>query len=495
MAFNYKNVLIYGYSSSGKAVEQVLIANQINHKIYDDNLRLNGGKYLKKLTPKILAEFDLMVISPGISIYNKNIILAEKLGVKVVSELEFGYWFCKFAIIAVTGTNGKTTTVHLINNLLNNAGLKSDVFGNVGRPLSEIAFVENLDYAVVEVSSFQLEATDKFCAKIGIILNIDQDHIDRHKTIENYAMAKVNLFKNANENNIAILNYDDQNLSKFLNKINAKKVFFSKVEEVNGVYLKNQKVVVNYKNSKDDLTNLNEIDLTKTYLENIFATYLVLKELNISKEVFLKTINEYKPLKCRLEVIDEIKGVKYINDSKATNIHATSNALKSFSSNVILLLGGVNKNLNFKPFFKELPTCVKSIILFGKARNKIYRIAKKCKLPVYVTSKMEFAVYAANAISNPNDIVLLSPACASFDEYKNYQQRGEHFEKIVNALKNLDENKIFKNNKIYNLKSYFKKGKKFKLLKRDLENLEVNLDFIGSKKFKKYLLPKNKFEG
>ena len=185
MNLDYKNILIYGYLKSGQAVEQVLIKQNIPYKIYDDNLKLQGGQYLTKIKPSILKMFDLVVISPGISIYNKVVMLAESLGIKVVSELEFGYWFCKCPIIAVTGTNGKTTTVSLLGHILSEFGLKTQVFGNIGNPLCNIINYKKLDFAVVEVSSFQLEATDKFCADYGIILYIDQDHTDRHTRYEN----------------------------------------------------------------------------------------------------------------------------------------------------------------------------------------------------------------------------------------------------------------------------------------------------------------------
>lgn len=436
MSLIYNHILIYGYSTSGKAVEQALLKKDISYKIYDDNLKVSGGNYVTKLNEEMLKKFDLMVISPGVSIYNSKVKLAEKLGIKVVSELEFGSWLTKTKIIAITGTNGKTTTTSLLTHVLHVAGLKVHSFGNIGDPLSNIINYKNLDYAIVEVSSFQLEATYKFCPHIGIILNIDQDHIDRHKTFENYIATKINLFKNSNEKTIAILNADDEIIMQNEHKMNANKLYLSSYKNVKGLYQLNGAIYYNCNDKNELLLKEDDLKNSHTFLTNLLAVIAVVRLLNIKTDDFLKALKTFDWLPNRLEEVDVINEITFVNDSKATNIHASFFAILSFKQKVNLILGGLDKDLNFEGFFKNIPENVVNIILYGSARNNILKVAKRYyKHNIYITKNLQSAVNAAFKVAKCGEIVLFSPACASFDAYKSYKQRGEHFKTIVQEIK------------------------------------------------------------
>ncbi|MCI5714682.1 MAG: UDP-N-acetylmuramoyl-L-alanine--D-glutamate ligase [Firmicutes bacterium] len=422
--FKYKNVLIYGYSKSGKAVERILINMEVNYKIYDDNMRLDGGKYLSKLPKKEIVKFDLIVISPAVSIYNKLIKYAESEGIRVISELEFGYLVCPYPIIAVTGTNGKTTVVKLLEHCFDSAGYKVKALGNVGEPLSEIVKYEKLDFAIVEVSSFQLEATYKFKPYIGVLLNIDEDHLDRHKTFANYLNLKLGLFKNCNNENYAVLGNQKEILNNFDNETVNTVVLNKDCKIDNGVVCYNDEQLF-------EVSQLNDF----TFMDNILAVISVLKIVGLENEKILMGINTFVGLEHRLEYVDTVGDNIFYNDSKATNPHSTINAVMKLKQydNITLLLGGQDKDFDFNRLIEKLPSNVHNIVCFGKCRKKIFKCIKD-KTKAYLQTDLKSAVVLANQITK-NGVILLSPACASFDEFKGYAERGKYFKNIVSALK------------------------------------------------------------
>ena len=435
MDFVYKNVLIFGYGRSGKAVENVLKDININYKIYDKNIRINGGSFVYNLSYKKLKSFDLIVLSPGISVRNKYIKKAENLNIKIISELEFGYWFTSADIIAVTGTNGKTSTVLSITKLLQNEGYKCDAYGNIGKPLTS-AYKQNYDFIVCEVSSFQMEAIDRFLPKTTIILNIAPDHIDRHKTFSNYLQCKKEILKNCKKESIIISNADNEYCKLMLEEVVADKIFFSKKDEKSNIYLKDNKVYLvegNNKNLYLDLKN-NKV----TYSDNLLALVGVANWLNIASEKVLDVVKNSKAPH-RLENFLKHKNITYINDSKGTNIHACEKAVESINGNVILLMGGYNKKLKFVNFFKELPSKVKQIIFFGDCKHKLYKTAKKFEVDCIVSKNIEDACDKAISVATSGDTVLFSPACASFDEFNNYAERGDLFKSIILSKVNKNE--------------------------------------------------------
>lgn len=430
MDFNYKNILIFGYGGSGRAVEDVLKDIKKPYKIYDKKVRIGGGCYILKLSKKVLSQFDLIVVSPGVSVFNKYLRIADNMGIKVIGELEFGYWFTTGKIIAVTGTNGKTSTVQLISEMLSNAGYNVGAYGNIGTPLSR-AYGIKLDYIICEVSSFQLETTDKFVGDVGVLLNVDEDHLDRHKTLRNYINCKKDLFKNCNTNSIVVLNDDDETCHKFANDVTGKVMLTSKCNIVNGVYVKNASIYYKNNNETIELFNINKNKINATYLDNLLACIAVGISQNIPKEVILKTLKNWKVMPHRIEFVSKNDGVTYINDSKSTNIHSVIKAIESVNGNVILLMGGKNKKLNFNNFFKNLASNVVQIITFGDAKKYLAKLAKKYNLKVNLAKDIKTAVMLAKSYAQKGDTILFSPGCTSFDNFNNYAERGDYFKKVV----------------------------------------------------------------
>ena len=434
MDFDYKNILIMGYGKSGQAVEEVVKKLEVNYKIYDGYKKIDGGNYYSKLSKKIIREFDLIVVSPAISIYNKYISYAEKIGIKVVGELEFGYWFTSSFVIGITGTNGKTTTTRLTNDIISTTH-SSDTFGNIGTPLS-LAYNRDLDYMVCEVSSFQLESTYSFKPYISVILNIAEDHLDRHRTFDNYVNCKLGLLKNCNEKSLVVLNADDKVLMARTEGINAKKYYISKFGKVKGVYFLDGKIYENV-NGNRVFMDMEKYDKFLPILEDLLASILIGLLLKIDKEKILGAINNFKVSPHRLEVVANDDGVTYIDDSKSTNVHSTLNALSNTKGGVVLLLGGADKKLNFGKIFSSYNDKLKMVVAFGRAGKKIKKCAKKYGFENVMLYKTFYeAVKNACTLSSSGETVLLSPACASLDEFSGYAERGEKFKSIVREYVN-----------------------------------------------------------
>lgn len=433
MNFDYKKVLIMGYAKSGLAVEEILKHIHVEYQIYDKSHKINGGGYLNKLSKKKILEFDLIVISPAISIYNKYVSFAEKSGIKVVGEMEFGYWFTSSPVIAITGTNGKTTTTSLTQKIISTS-FSSSAFGNIGTPLSE-AYGLPLDYLVCEVSSFQLESTYSFNPYISVILNIAEDHLDRHKTFENYIRCKLGLIKNSTEKSLIVLNADDNLLMKRTENVKAKIYYFSKFKKVKGVYLSGDSIIVNMSSKKYEILKLSDIENLKSVIEDVLASIVVGVLLKIEPEKIVESIKSFELSPHRMSLVLEKNGVKYIDDSKSTNVHSTLNALSVTNKNIILMLGGSDKNLNFDEIFVKYSDKLTHVVAFGSARKKVLKSAKHCGFENVLVCKTFYeGVKTAYGLASKNDTVLLSPSCASFDEFESYAKRGEQFEKIIKEL-------------------------------------------------------------
>ena len=431
MDFDYKNVLIMGYGKSGQAVEKIIKKlGVVSYQIYDRGKKINGGKYTSKLSKKFIKQFDLLVVSPGISVYNKYIVYAERIGIKVIGELEFGYWFTDSPVIAITGTNGKTTTTKLVNKIIGSK-YSSETFGNIGIPLSE-AHDESLDYLVCEVSSFQLETTSMFTPHISVLLNIAEDHLDRHKSMENYIKCKLGLLKNCTEKSLIVLNADDKIIMEKTENIKANKYYISMYEKVRGVYINNGKIYSCLGNKQEKIIELKDIEHLYGVLQDVLASILVSIILKVDKESIIETVKNFEVSPHRLEVVEKHNNITYIDDSKSTNIHSTINALSAIKDKAVLLLGGEDKKLNFAPIFERFKDKLDMVVLFGSARKKILTSAKKCGFEKIKVAKtfVEAVREACNSAVDSN-IVLLSPACSSFDEFENYAERGKMFSKVV----------------------------------------------------------------
>ncbi len=431
MEFKYNNVLIWGYGVSGRAVEKVLIDLDKDYTILDENAKITGGGFIGKISKKDILNFDLIVLSPGVDIYRKEIVFAREKGIEVVSEIEFGYMFLdrKTKVIAVTGTNGKTTTVSMICNLLKLAGKKVAELGNIGNPFSEI-YKKNFDFVVVELSSFQLELCMNFRANISIILNIAPDHIDRHKSYENYVNAKLNILKNLQKNDVAIINQDCDYLLKD-KEIIYKKYLFSMNNNKTKYSCLNSKI---FKARKEVLDLQNFSRVSSIFYQDILAVYACLDNLQLDVSLIGKLLQEYKFLSHRCEFVTKINNIEYFNDSKATNVHSVEWCVNNINkSNILLLLGGQNKGLDFKEFIINLnKDKVIKIIAFGKAKNKIYGLKKFNKDIKFNKEKnLKSLLNNLDKYLDEVETVVLSPGCASFDEFDSYIARGDYYKKSV----------------------------------------------------------------
>ena len=410
--------------------------------IFDDNKTeiLENTKTLQNFEDVVSKKIDYAILSPGVQVLgNKNIELLKENKIPYISEFCLGF-LCAFGKkICVTGTNGKTTTVNLIYNILKKK--YKDVFlcGNTDTPITQIANKTTKNSILVcEVSSFALETiTKNFSPDVSVITNIKVDHISRHKTINNYIKSKLNITKYQKNNEFLIINKKDDIKTK------AQKMYFSNIDKNSNIYVENNyiiyKKIKNNKIKKEKILNINKIKLLGKYnLENIMCAILVAKIFDINNHKIKKAIYSFLPLKHRLEIVCKKGGVNFVDDSKATNPTSTICALDSFQKKVILLLGGSDKGYEYDEIF-EYTKNVKHIITFGQMHEKIYECAKRNNF-FDVTKFNNFydAVCYAKQIAKSGDIVLLSPACASFDEFNSYAQRGDKFVEILKE----DEEKI-----------------------------------------------------
>ncbi|KXG78482.1 UDP-N-acetylmuramoylalanine--D-glutamate ligase [Fervidicola ferrireducens] len=451
MELRGKKVLVVGLARSGVAAAIELsgmgakvIANDIRQKEemkeVVDKLSPRGIELFFGGHPLALLEgTDLVVISPGVPSDIPLIEEARKRGILVVSELELGYWYTKAPIIAVTGTNGKTTTTTLIGEILKNDGKNISVAGNIGTPLIQEADKNGQkDYIVVEVSSFQLENILYFKPKVSVILNITEDHLNRHKTFENYIEAKARILENQDENDFAVLNYDDPVVAGLAKRARSRVVFFSRKQELaKGVFVKNGVIVIRENGFIYPILEAKDLGIKGAHnLENALAAVAVawITETNLNN--LAETLKDFKGVEHRLEYVDTIDGVKFINDSKGTNPDAALKALEAVEGPVILIAGGYDKKVDFRPFVRAFFGKVKKVVLIGATADQIEKTAKEEGFyEVEKASSMHEAVKIAKKSAEPGDTVLLSPACASWDMFSNFEERGRAFKEAVRLLK------------------------------------------------------------
>jgi UDP-N-acetylmuramoylalanine--D-glutamate ligase len=378
---------------------------------------------------------DLIVVSPGVDPNIEPIQKALQKGVRVISELELAYQFIQVPIIAVTGTNGKTTTTLLIGEMLREDGRKVGVGGNVGDPLILFANGGNRwDVLVVEVSSFQLEAIEDFRPRLSVLLNITEDHLDRYPQFADYIEAKVRIFAKQNSEDMAVLNRDDPIVMKFGERVKAKKVFFSLSERLDeGAFSNGQAIILRLGTKEEDYS------LAKTPLkgihnvENMMAALTAARLFGCSKRAIEGVVNRFEGLEHRLEFVREIEGVRYYNDSKGTNVGSVVKSLQSFSEPVVLIAGGKDKNGDLSPLRELIRSRVKQLILIGEAKERMGRELGGLTSTA-MTKTLEDAVLLAYETAERGEVVLLSPACSSFDMFKDYKERGRIFKEAVNQL-------------------------------------------------------------
>ncbi len=380
-------------------------------------------------------EQDMIVVSPGVDLNIEPIQKAIRQRVRVISEIELAYHFIHVPIIAVTGTNGKTTTTTLIGEMLREDGRKVGVGGNVGEPL--ILFAEGggrWEVLVVEISSFQLEAIEDFRPRISVLLNITEDHLDRYPGYDDYIGAKVRIFANQNSEDTAVLNSDDPLVMRFAGRLQAKKVLFSLKDKLDEGAFSNGRTIFLRRGGKEEKYSLAKTPLKGIHnVENMMAAISAARTFGCSKKAIQNTLNRFQGLEHRLEFVREIEGVRFYDDSKGTNVGSVVKSLQSFSEPVILIAGGKDKNGDLSPLGELIRKRVKHLILIGEAKERMNRELGGLTDTV-IAKSLEEAVLLAHRRAKAGEVVLLSPACSSFDMFKDYKERGRIFKEAVKNL-------------------------------------------------------------
>ena len=441
--FENKKIFVLGMARSGYEVSKLL--SKYNNKIivtdkkdqdirHIEELKDLGISFIRSDNPIDLLDssFDLVVKNPGIRYDHPLILKAIELGIKVVNEVEVAYHFLpKDAfIIAITGANGKTTTTTIVYEFIKAMGKKVHLGGNIGYPLSQI--VENVksnDVVVLEISAQQLHDCYDFNPNVSILTNLVPVHIDFFGTYENYIDHKLRIFMNHNSNNIAILNKSNKDVYESTKDIKSNKKYFSSSEECDA-YIKDNAIY--YNNEK--IINLSDIKVKGMHnYENIMCAIIATKELGISNEIIKEVLNKFTGVEHRIEFVRKINGREFYNDSKATNVKSTEIALNSFDTPTILLLGGLDRGHSFEDLKDDLGN-VTHIVCYGETKNRIKEFANECKIECTVVDTLEEATNIAYNISNDGDTILLSPACASWDQFEDFEKRGEKFKEVINNI-------------------------------------------------------------
>ena len=443
-----KRVLVVGLGRSGVASALFLKARGAQVTVSDAKPQEELGEEIPKLLDRGIAVEtgghgertfrgqDLIVVSPGVPLDSPPLRQARALGETIIGEIELAARFLPPKIIAITGSNGKTTTTTLAGNIVAAGGFPTLVGGNIGTPAISLAEKSSKDSVIVlEVSSFQLETIQTFRPKVAIILNITPDHLDRHPSFEAYVNAKARTFENQQGDDFAILNADDPVSAGLASRTRAQVYWFSRKKDVSqGTCLHNDQLVFRNASGEHDLMPGSEIPLKGGHnLENVLAACCAGSLIGCEPQQIRKAVREFRAVEHRLEHVATIAGVEYYNDSKATNVDATIKALESFPANIHLILGGKDKASDYTLLNELLRSRVKCVYTIGAAAAKIESQIKGAAEIVHADT-LQNAVQQASTAAARGDIVLLAPACASFDQFRNYEHRGKAFKERVKAL-------------------------------------------------------------
>lgn len=447
MEFKGKKIVIIGLGKTGIATARflgaqggmVVATDEKPQEQWDAQYaHIANEKWLETGTYNagILNGADMVIPSPGVPPYNEILTAAIRKKIPVVSEIELAYRFLKKPVIAVTGTNGKTTTTSLLREIFIRAGKRVFVGGNIGNPLIEYAgTLQKEDFVIAEISSFQLQWIEKFHPFVAILLNVTCDHINYHGSFDEYSRIKAGIFANQNMSDFAVLNAEDPAQESMIHGIRANVALFSSAKEVRqGIYLKDDTLVFKMFDGSREQYPLNMIKIPGLHnVENIMAAVMAARFCGCSRESIIAAVNDFRGLPHRIEYAGEKKSVKFYDDSKGTNVGSVIRALETFSDPVILLLGGRDKDGDFDTLQDILTKKAKRVILFGEARDRIELLIGK-GVPSEKRQTLREAVESAYKNAAAGDVVLLSPGCASFDEFQNYKERGNFFKEVVRNL-------------------------------------------------------------
>ena len=441
MDWKNKKVLVAGSGKSGIGAADLLKKVGADIVIYDGNEKINKGDVLAKLqnadnveviigelSKEVINSVNLMILSPGIAIDAPFVNEVRDAGVPIWGEVELAYVISKGKLVAITGTNGKTTTTALVGEIMAAYYKDVKVVGNIGNPYTTTAFEATDDtVTVAEISSFQLETIHKFKPDVSAVLNITPDHLNRHYTMECYTNVKMSIAKNQDKDQPVILNYEDEILRKYAPKLHNRIIWFSSKQELeNGIYLEGKNIICSQNGKKEIVTTTEDTTLVGIHnVENIMAAIGISISMGVPNDVIKEAIRKFKAVEHRIEYVTTIDDVIYYNDSKGTNTDASVKAIQAMTRPTILIAGGYDKNVSFDDWAKELKGKVKCLVLLGQTSNQIAETVRKYGFEnIIFTESLEEAVEAGDA-------VLLSPACASWGMFDNYEQRGNMFKELV----------------------------------------------------------------
>ncbi len=447
---NDKKVLVFGSGISGIGACKLLCAKGKQVILYDGNETLNcetlkqaiGEEHnpeiiLGELKMEVMQSLELVVMSPGVPTDLPVVNQMRSIGIPIWGEIELAYTYGKGDVLAITGTNGKTTTTALLGEIIGNYRKSTYVVGNIGNPYTAVALEMTKDsVAVAEVSSFQLETIHAFSPCVSAILNVTPDHLNRHHTMEAYIAAKRNIAKNQTMQDTCVLNYEDEITRKLGEDLPCKVLYFSSKRKLEkGIYLENGNII--YKDEGEILIcHIDELQLLGTHnYENVMAASAMAYAYGVPLEVIRETVKAFAGVAHRIEFVCEKNGVAYYNDSKGTNPDAAIKGIQAMNRKTVLIGGGYDKDSEYEEWINAFDGKVKYLVLLGQTKEKIAKTAKSCGFEnIIMAESLEEAVEVSAKLAKPGEAVLLSPACASWGMFKNYEERGDMFKKFVNAL-------------------------------------------------------------
>ena len=449
-----KRILIVGMAKSGQATARKLLSlgafvclndkrnlEQFNGQL--DSLKSDKTKFCLGAEPDtLLDEIDAVVISPGVPIQSPFIAQARAMGKEVIGEIELAFRLGCAPVVGITGTNGKTTTTSLTGELFKSAGKTTHVVGNIGEPYIAVENEQPTDTVVAEISSFQLESVSTFRAKAAAILNITPDHLNRHGTMDEYIRTKARIFENQTADDYAVLNYNDPILRTLEINPLPKKLFFSSTEILEeGCCVIDGNIVIRLGGTEKILLPTSEMGMPgKHNVENAMAASLLAYLCGVETDTIADVLHKFTGVEHRLEYVTDINGVRFINDSKGTNPDASIKAVEAMSAPTVLIAGGSDKDSDFVPLIQSFNENIKHLVLVGATAPKILAAANKCNyISTTVVDTFDGAIRTAYRLSDKGGNVLLSPACASFDMFNNYEERGRVFKELVWQLKKSEE--------------------------------------------------------
>ncbi len=444
MNLKEKNVFIIGIGKTGIATANFLVDQGAKVTISDNKKRHELEQQIKQLKPGIqtvcssthpFPKTEMVIPSPGVDLQRMGLKPNGYSHFEILGEIELAYRFNRTPLIAITGTNGKSTTTKLLGDILSQGGKKCLAGGNIGTPFISLLSEDPQDFLVLEISSFQLESVREFAPHIAIVLNITPDHLDRHGTMDRYSAIKENICVHQTADDFLILNYDDSRVRQFAQGKRSRIIYFStQMELEEGGFMRDGKLVIRLQGKEKELCYLKEVSTALRWnTENILAAVLGATLAGISSENICKTLAGFEGLEHRMEWVRSLNGIEFINDSKSTNVGSITKSLKSLNQPIILIAGGQDKGSDFSPLKNLFKAKLKHLIMLGESRPKILPILNG-SFSYEEAECMESAVTRAYEKATAGDVILLSPACASFDMFQNYEDRGKQFKTIVNHL-------------------------------------------------------------